>query len=362
MKIWVYAIAKNERKFCDRFMASCAGADGVSVLDTGSNDGTPERLHELGADVGVVIVSPWRFDTARNIALEMVPDDVDVCVSLDLDEVLSPGWREDLERDWTPGATRGRYLYVWSHDAAGGDGVTFYADKIHARHGYHWRYPVHEVLEAERPELYTQLHGVRVDHWPDAQKPRSNYLPLLQLAVEEDPFNDRNTHYLGREYMFHGMYGAAIETLMRHLALPRAVWKAERAASMRYIARCCAALGDRPSAVHWLERAAEEAPTQREAPYELALTYYQSADWALCRYWAMRALEIKERDNNYITDPEAWGAEPYDLVALSNWQLGHYEDALVAAEAALACKPDDERLRRNAEIMRERAGGDGRDQ
>lgn len=44
MKIWVYAISKNERQFCERFMASCAEADGVSVLDTGSEDGTAERL------------------------------------------------------------------------------------------------------------------------------------------------------------------------------------------------------------------------------------------------------------------------------------------------------------------------------
>lgn len=44
MNIWIYAIAKNERQFCDRFMASCAGADGVLVLDTGSDDGTAERL------------------------------------------------------------------------------------------------------------------------------------------------------------------------------------------------------------------------------------------------------------------------------------------------------------------------------
>lgn len=72
MKIWVYAISKNERQFCERFMASCAEADGVSVLDTGSEDGTAERLIELGADVGVRKFTPWRFDFARNAALDMV--------------------------------------------------------------------------------------------------------------------------------------------------------------------------------------------------------------------------------------------------------------------------------------------------
>lgn len=36
MKVWVYAIAKDERAHVERFMASCAGADGVYILDTGS--------------------------------------------------------------------------------------------------------------------------------------------------------------------------------------------------------------------------------------------------------------------------------------------------------------------------------------
>ena len=351
MNIWIYAISKNERQFCDRFMASCAGADGVLVLDTGSDDGTAERLRELGAAVSTAVITPWRFDTARNVALELVPEDADVCLALDLDEVLAPGWREAIEAAWAAGVTRGRYLYVWSHDLSGGDGVTFFADKLHARHGYHWRYPVHEVLEAEVPETQAVIPGLRVDHWPDNTKSRGSYLPLLELAVREDPANDRNTHYLGREYMFHRRYGEAMETLLRHLSLPTATWRAERAASMRYIAHCCDALGDWRSAVHWLERAADEAPTQREGPFDLAMLYYRRGDWALCRYWAMRTLAVTERDYNYMTDPAAWGPEPCDLSAIANWHLGHCDEALDAARAALELAPGDERLRRNVEII-----------
>ena len=142
-----------------------------------------------------------------------------------------------------------------------------------------------------------------------------------------------------------------METLMKHLALPTATWAAERAASMRYIARCCDALGDWRSAAHWLKRAADEAPTQREAPYELATLYYRRSDWALCRYWAMRTQYITERDYNYMTEPECWGPEPYDLEAIANWNLGHYDEAVSAARKALELAPDDKRLRRNLEII-----------
>ena len=121
---------------------------------------------------------------------------------------------------------------------------------------------------------------------------------------------------------------------------------------MRYIARCCEALGDWRSAVHWLERAADEAPGQREAPYALSLLYYRREDWALCRYWAMRTLHSTARDNNYMTEPEAWGAGPFDLMAISSWQLGQWEDAVAAAEKAVELEPGNERLQNNLKIMR----------
>ena len=40
MRICVYAIAKNEEHFVDRWMTSMSEADWVCVLDTGSTDRT----------------------------------------------------------------------------------------------------------------------------------------------------------------------------------------------------------------------------------------------------------------------------------------------------------------------------------
>ena len=98
MKLYVYAICKNEKKFAARWMQSMGEADGVYVLDTGSEDGTPEELARLGAYVACKTIEPWRFDTARNSSLELVPQDADLCICTDLDEVFEPGWREKLEK------------------------------------------------------------------------------------------------------------------------------------------------------------------------------------------------------------------------------------------------------------------------
>ena len=43
-KIAIYAICKNEIKFVDQWIKSMIEADYICVLDTGSTDGTYEKL------------------------------------------------------------------------------------------------------------------------------------------------------------------------------------------------------------------------------------------------------------------------------------------------------------------------------
>ena len=238
MKVVVYAICKNERAFADRWMASMSEADEVYVLDTGSTDGTPQRLEELGGHVTVETITPWRFDVARNRSLDLVPADADLCVCTDLDEVFQPGWREKVEEAWTPGVDRLLYRYTWNFLPDGREGMVYWYDKMHRRWGCRWVNPVHEVLQFEGGEPQTRyVEGVHLEHHPDQNKSRSQYLPLLELAVEENPENDRNVHYLGREYFFYRRWEESIAMLKRHLALPSATWADERCASMRLLAK-----------------------------------------------------------------------------------------------------------------------------
>ena len=71
--------------------------DEMIIVDTGSTDKTVDKLKELGVNVKVMGINPWRFDVARNESLKMVPDDVDICVCTDLDEVFDAGWRKRIE-------------------------------------------------------------------------------------------------------------------------------------------------------------------------------------------------------------------------------------------------------------------------
>lgn len=98
LKICVYAICKNEEQFVDRWVDSMSEADMITVTDTGSTDNTVKKLKQRGVKVFREDVKPWRFDKARNIALSHIPEDVDICVSTDLDEVFKKGWRKSLDK------------------------------------------------------------------------------------------------------------------------------------------------------------------------------------------------------------------------------------------------------------------------
>lgn len=360
MKVYVYAICKNESKFARRWLASMGEADGIFVLDTGSTDDTAALLRAGGAQVTEEIISPWRFDTARNRSLEIVPGDADICVCTDLDEAFHPGWRHLLEAAWQPDATRARYRYTWNFQPDGTEGYVFWLDKCHARRGYRWTHPVHEVLtwQGEKgKEKIVTVEGMQLDHRADPGKSRSQYLPLLELSVKESPEDDRNMHYLGREYLFYGRWDDCIRTLEKHLAMPSARWADERCASMRYIARAYKAKGDGEKAEAWLFRALAEAPYLREPWIEAAALAYEKADWEAAAFLTGRALKITERPRTYISESSAWGSLPWDLRALALYHTDRYREALAAAEKACGLAPKDQRLRENRRLIEEKISG-----
>lgn len=354
-KICVYAICKNESNFVDRWLDSMREADEIYVLDTGSTDNTVEKLKSRGVNVKTKIITPWRFDVARNESLALVPLDADICVCTDLDEVLEKGWRQKLEEIWKNNTNRLRYNYNWSFDQYGKPSVNFYIEKIHQRTDYKWTHPVHEVLTylGENQESFITTDAITVNHYPDNQKSRGSYLPLLEMSVQENPDDDRNMHYLGREYMFHGHYQKAIDTLIRHLHLKKATWLDERCASMRFIARCYKNLGRYDEAYMWLDKAIKEAPYLREPYMEKALLDYAlKKDRAIIKD-IKKALKIKEHGKTYINEPFSWNETPFDLLSLAYFNIGEYNKSLYYVRKAIKINPHNSRLQENEKIILE---------
>lgn len=350
-KIAVYAISKNEEKFVESWVNSMSEADEIYVLDTGSEDDTVEKLKKLGVHVTIKKIVPWRFDVARNESLNLVPDDVDICVCTDLDETFEPGWRSELEKIWEKDTTRLRYNYNWKLDEHDLPLVNFYIEKIHIKKGYHWAHPVHEILESNERENFKTTDAITVNHRPDETKSRSSYLPLLELSVKERPQDDRNVHYLGREYMYYGKWNEAIDTLIAHLNLKTATWKDERCASMRFIARSYINLKRYDEAEMWLNKAINEAPYLRDPYVERALLSYQLENYDEAENYCLKALEIKEHPKSYINEIFSFDGTIEDILSICAYKKGDIDNALKWINLALKNKPDDERLLNNKKVF-----------
>lgn len=346
MKIAVYAISKNEEKFVQRFYNSAKDADEIVLLDTGSTDKTVELSRALGIKVFQASIQPWRFDKARDISLSLVSPDVDVCICLDLDEVLNPGWRDLIVSKFEDSrVTRLSYLFDW------GSGVVFHSDKIHRRKGYFWKGACHEVLtpEARTEEYFSKTDFLLVSHYPDNSKPRSQYLELLEVDYKENIKSPRHILYYGRELFFYHKYTEAKKVLQEFLALgTENLWGEEVSYAYRLLGQIFEALDDPASAERNYYLAVTKTPQSKSAWLALAEFAMRHKKWHLCFRASNTGLGISNKELVYMREPRAHLEHTFlDLLALSSYYMGNYISAVGFGEKALAAQPEDTRLKNN---------------
>jgi len=345
LKIGIYAPFLHEEKNAQAWADSCKEADYRYTIDTGSKDNTKAILLAAGVVVHDVLISPWRFDDAYNIAMSLLPADCDVCICLHMDERLEEGWREKIEENWRPETTRLRYTYIWNWVAPGVPGRTWSGDRIHARKGFRWVGPTHEGLISRLPEYQSQAMDLRILHFPEP-KNKSGDLPLLLEAVREAPHDARMRAYLGREYMYQGQYENSVKTYKEFLTMP--CWNVERSLAMQNLATV-----DPENKVYWLKLAALETPTHREPLVELSRYYYGQNNWGECYKNATKALEITNHPMDYTCNEDSWGWLPHDLASIAAWHLGLRQESLEHAQKAVDINPSDERLKNNLKIIKD---------
>ena len=357
-KIAVYAICKNEEKFVDKWVDSMSEADFIAVLDTGSTDNTVEKLRARGVVVKEQVIDPWRFDVARNVAMEIVPEEYNILVSTDLDEILEPGWSIPLKEKWIEGFhERAIYKYSWSHLKNGEDGRVFQYDKIHSRN-WIWKYPVHELLwntvtqTNEYSVTLNLFNEIHLHHYPDMKKSRSSYLPLLELRASENPDDYYGLIYLSHEYYYRGFYEKSINTLNTVLKYH------QNKCTLTEIASCYLFLGDNymalkvPSlAVDNYLKAIGTDSTYREPYLNLAKAYMELKKWECAIEYIKLGIQNSYRHYLWIERDISWTYEPYDLLSLAYFYAGNKNKALSLAVKASDIDPDNQRLKTNVRII-----------
>jgi glycosyltransferase involved in cell wall biosynthesis len=204
MKTAAYTICFNEINRVDRWIEYTKLFDYRVVLDTGSTDGTYEVLKKVP---GIILhqqrIEPFKFQEHRNLNLKMIPEDVDWCLSPDIDEWFSINVLEEMEKtikerpDVTNIATT--RLDIYSEKVFVGPPYETPTNKIHKRHMYEWRSPIYEHLWYIGPGQEVEIYNDKIFlvHDQDTSKPRSRiYGELLIRRYQEDPTDQWNNWFL----------------------------------------------------------------------------------------------------------------------------------------------------------------------
>lgn len=344
MILAVYTVALNESRHIERWLETTKHFDHRLVVDTGSTDGTPEALEAAGVSVFRATVQPWRFDQARNTALALLPADVDVCLALDMDELVADDFTDTVRQHWGT-AHQG---WVPFHT-----GSTWLAPRLHSRHGWVWKYPIHEVLTwvgDGTPQQVTLPTAMR--HEPDPGKSRGQYLPMLQRAVIEYPTDHRMHTYLVRELFFHHRWS---EVLTAAAAANRLTgWNVEQAAVCRWASTAAHHVGEPRLADTWALLAVDHSP-DAESWHQAALTAYWLGNWHECLRAATKAHDTAT-STHYLHDHSIKQWRAADLASIAAWNLGDPTTARLWVERCdLTDCADADRIVANMELFCDKA-------
>lgn len=368
-KICVYAICKDEKKFVKKWLDSMQEADYIVVLDTGSADGTFEALKEdpRVTRVEQKVISPWRFDVARNESLKLVPEDANILICTDLDEILHPGWAKALRDAWVEGKHyRAYYQYIWSHTKNGDPGRVFVYDKIHDRH-WIWKHPVHEMLYDElnrdlKDHTVMLWDSVILEHFPDKAKSRSSYLPLLELRAEESPDDYYGLFYLSHEYNYRGMYDKSINLLKRLVSdFKERFSSTELAAAYLFLGDDYRKLNDKEKAIYYYTLGIQAEPSYRECYLNAAEVFNELKMYEAAEAYVKIAINKGFRHYVWVERDESYKGQPHDILAVSQYYIAvqskYVNKAALLHEAyghvikALEYNPENSRLNYNKECI-----------
>lgn len=347
----VVLIARNESKTLPRLIESLhefkeRGGE-IVLVDTGSTDGTADiarangcKVEEVGTrflreitekqaysinrfldhkDLPIVAAGDTLFDYAgaRNFAAGLAS--YNVVAMPDCDEIYTKLDIDKINKAIEGGIEQFEYNFVFAHDDFGGDLVKFLHSKFYDRRKLKWQGIIHEVLQGEAIRHRFGEETIKLEHWQNPDTNRGGYLKGLALAVLEDPANDRNSHYFGRELLYSGRPRSAMLELKRHISMGK--WPEERSQSQVHIGEAHMALGEVEQAIHAWVDAFDTCATRREPLMKIAEYYRRMNSAPHVLAYASAALEIP-RNNFYASYHPYYEHVPHELLYWAYWLAG----------------------------------------
>ena len=358
-------IVKDEAASMAATLSSvCPYVDRWTMLDTGSTDGTQALARAALAGLpGELHEEPFvDFGTTRSRALELAGDDCTFTLMLSGDETLRDGAALRRFCEENAGDGEGAYLV----DVRVGDAV--YGSLRLARARSRWRYVgvTHEFLQGPAGEIARRrvpsaliFHDVSRRNGALAMAKWERDLAWLDGELTASPVDARAAFYRAQSLECLGRRDEAIAAYRYRVGLGG--WREEVFIAHLRIARNARDVGWAwPEVERLYLDAWAHSPHRAEPIHDIAEHWRRQEDHERAFAFGSAALALPyPRDDVLFVEADVYAGRAADVVAISAYYVGRFDEGEAAARRALTREPGDQRLRRNLGFYETRRAPDG---
>jgi len=360
--VTVYAPMKNEIGNVEEWVESVRTvADEIVVVDTGSTDGTYEKLQEMD---GVKVyrseiftkdtpLGKFRFDEARNEALAKCKSEW--IIAVDADERVSaksPSWREWLVR--MPDTCELVLCPVIFLRDNGTVSMKFFGERLF-RNKPSIRYvgAMHNYVNAGKKGRvksdFITVTSCRNKRSRESRLERCKQRIAMAEeffipAIEKNPKDTRSMFYLAKTYKEDRQYDKAIPWYERYLEHAR--WKPERYQAGLELAACYYRKKHYSKAEDTMGRVLPDNIRRAEGYVLLGKCAYVRKNYEDAAYWFEIATQKTLFEDQFFLERSAYAEAPWDSLSMSYYRLKKYDKAIAAAESILAMDVNDNTRKR----------------
>ena len=328
-------IVKNEVSVIARCLESVRPIiDTWVIVDTGSTDGTQDKIREVFADLpGELYERPWvSFSANRSEALVLARRRADWMLFIDADEVLAfdPGFQMPL-------LTADAYHFRMISGA-----ITYFKTML-VRDAFDFFYVgvLHEYAVCARPATEARLPGVTTLRFSDGARGKDPVLyrrdaVLLEEGLLAEPENARYMFYLGQSYADAGEPRLAIDRYTRRIDMGG--WAEELWYSMYQVARLKQRIADPwPEVMDAYLAAFSYRPDRAEPIFQIAFHYQALKDYPLSHLFLSQAMQIPfpEFDTLFVDRHIYKVLIPLEY-SVACYYVGKHKEAIEVANRMLA--------------------------
>ena len=356
LSICVYAISRDGERGVRRWFESAKDANYLLVVNAHPEFKPLFVAKSLGIVVKEVSIEPWRCDIARNSAIALIPEWIDVCVSLDLNETLSEGWRKEIEESFEKGFNAPLF-FEKKTIPENQDQILDELSRVHPRQGFFWQQPFNEQLVAlPGMSMKSQSIPVELKSHMDSARWQFNYQASKQLSRLKNDYEncpgDANKLIALMEELFSNQAWQPLIELADAFSVIDSPSKLDFSVACLWLSEAAHNLKLPKVALDWAERATFEAPDFYEAWHWRAHLLHFSEKWGEVLEYASKVNTLKRGSHRHSRE-SVWSWWGFDLMALALHKLGRDNEALEYGERAHLASPYDPRISRNLMIYRQ---------